>query len=682
VVETLRRDGCLDPDPDTVDWLRFRERVTDPASVGQVAVIVVGQGRLASLVAGQGLFRDFSSARHIDPADLELAVDGTLDGPFGDTPLVVALSDQFDFDFLTAVDDRCAELGVRWISLHVDGGCGWLGPAVVPGATPNYRDLLGRRFCAARSAAQFHALTNPPVHGRPHLPPDPDLLWMLSILVAEVRRWSAGGPVSASWHEVELDPVTFAVTRHPVLPLPDRVGPRPERRFTMDMVVDERTGIVNRLDEIRTHPSVPGSLRIVQSVACDLRRISLSHNGRLNHGSSFSSPDVARRAAIAEGVERYCGNWIGAKQVIRASFTELTARGEHAVDPRRLVLHSPAQYAAPGFPLVPFTRDLPVEWVPGHCLTCDLPAWVPGSLVHVNWYLGRSSPEPQTNYAMFAGIAAGADWDMAVAAGIEELIERDTKMIWWLDAHRLPGVELSPELSAVWAGEPTRLGQRARLIYLENEFEVPVMAGVLENVQDNLLTIGFAARPDPTEAGMKAWAEALGLQEMARQLDDPDGVFWTVTTKLMGDEGLKRPRPDRRYLDECRGDFHDVNTLLAQLQINLDPRAMDLVRGWTDTDQTRPLESIPRLPDRTARTYRDRVERRGFEVFAVDLTTPDIDMAGMKVVRVVVPGLVPNLPSAFLPLGNRRVQDAPVSLGWRDRPREEGEVNAFPMPHA
>jgi ribosomal protein S12 methylthiotransferase accessory factor len=255
-------------------------------------------------------------------------------------------------------------------------------------------------------------------------------------------------------------------------------------------------------------------------------------------------------------------------------------------------------------------------------------------------------------------------------------------MIWWLNAHRLAGVQLTVDLEAVWAGLPKELGQRAWLIYLENEFDVPVMAGVVENLTDELLTIGFAARPNATDASHKAWAEALALQEMARSMQDPEGPFWNNSGNVTWIESLKAPRRDRRYLDEYRKDFHDVYTLQCQLQINLDPRARDIIRGWVDVDQVRPLNTLPTLPDRTAARYRERLEQRGFEVFALDMTTADVAVTNMRVARVVVPGLVPNYPAAFPPFGGRRVRQAAVSLGWRERQLEEGELNIFPLPHA
>jgi ribosomal protein S12 methylthiotransferase accessory factor len=76
------------------------------------------------------------------------------------------------------------------------------------------------------------------------------------------------------------------------------------------------------------------------------------------------------------------------------------------------------------------------------------------------------------------------------------------------------------------------------------------------------------------------------------------------------------------------------------------------------------------------------VEIRGYDIVYVDVTTADIRSVGLNVVRVIVPGLVPNAPAAFPFLGRRRVQDQAVSLGWRGEALEERQLNFAPIPHA
>ena len=97
---------------------------------------------------------------------------------------------------------------------------------------------------------------------------------------------------------------------------------------------------------------------------------------------------------------------------------------------------------------------------------------------------------------------------------------------------------------------------------------------------------------------------------------------------------------------------------------------------------TRSFDDLPHLPDDRFETYRRRIETHGFEIFYADITSPDIALTPYKVVRVIIPGLIPNMPAAFPAVGGRRVFDLPVRMGWRETPLDEASLNYFPMPHA
>ena len=261
-------------------------------------------------------------------------------------------------------------------------------------------------------------------------------------------------------------------------------------------------------------------------------------------------------------------------------------------------------------------------------------------------------------------------------------------MVWWLNHQPLPAVALPPELQALWQGQPADLGQRAWAIYLPNEFELPVIAGFVENAKEGFLNVGFACRPDPTQAILKAWTEALTLQEGSRDIDDPQGLTrQSIEWGWLSASSLKPWRADRAYLDDYRPDFRDVTHLMGQQQIFLDPRAIEQVRPWVNVPETLSITDLPSLSLPTDNqgklaAYQERLESKGYEVFYADLTTPDIHHTGLSVVRVVVPGLTPNFPAAYPPTGAGRVQNLPVRLGWRDTPLAEEALNYMPMPHA
>jgi ribosomal protein S12 methylthiotransferase accessory factor len=622
-----------------------------------------GSGRLAAGVP-------------VEPADLP--------GPVGAGDLILLLSRGYDPDRMGLVA-RLRSHGLSWLPVVFAEGHASIGPLDGPRWAATVDDLVLRRTAAAERPER---LAGPGGDGIDSWD-DAAWAWIAAAVALEVGRYLTGEAGRCAEHEVVLNPYAMGVNRHRVVPVPlddpDRgTWPARERlRLTVGDLVDPRVGVVTRLRRIRHHRSIPRQLITVQASVTNMRRISPWLTDPVTAGCSFDSEDAARRTAVGEAAERYSGEIVQRERLRFASWDELTADGEHAVDPETLVLFSDRQYATKGFPFVPLTRRLRVHWVPGRYLTGDRPAWLPASLVYPNWYTGGFEHDPHTNNPFYPGLAAGPDLDFALAAGIQEVIERDATMVWWSNAHRLPGVTPSLAMRALWEGPPTEHGQRAWLVHLDNEFGVPVMAGMVENTTERLFTMGFAARPDPAAAAFKAWAEALTLQDMARDLLRPEGGYRRAAGKGdVNDEFVKPVRADRRYLDDYRTDLRDVVDLMCQMQIYLDPRAVERVRPWVDVPAERDLACLPRLPDGTLATYRSVVESRGYGIYYADVTTKDVAATGMRVVRVLIPGLAPNFASAFPFQGRGRLRQAAVALGWRDTPLAEHEINLFPLAHA
>ncbi|GIG68351.1 YcaO-like family protein [Phytomonospora endophytica] len=681
LVDMLTEEGCLSlkaPGPADADWARFAE--ADAAGPARTTVVVLGTGAFAATtVELLGRVGDrFGEVRTASSPNALTGLDPS-------ATVVLACLDRFDPAELSRLERACASAGLRWSHFHFEAERGWFGPHHEPGGGPTFGDLHGRRLAATADPAALRARSQP-APGDAYLPPPHERFWMVSAFLVDVERWLAGAGPLGSWHEVELDPVDLGVERRPVLPLPDAPPSSPPPGLFTDPagpLTDRRLGIVTRLEKIPSHPLGPPGMTTVHAAGCNIGRISRWRNDPSGGGSSFGDPEAAAKAAVGELVERYCGNIVRADLLRRASHRELTRAGEHAVDPERLALFSAAQYAAPGFPFAPMTRDTPIHWVRGRNLTRNVPAWLPASLVYVNWY--KTSPEdaPPTNGTAYAGVAAGVSLDDAVLSGLQEVVERHSTMVWWLNRPTLPAVVPSPRLAEAWPNGTPDGPLRAWLIHLDNEFSIPVMAGVVEDADQGLFTIGFASRSDPEDAALKAWAEGLTLQEIARDLAGPDNQYGrAVANGRLPDQGLKPWRADRRYLDDYRPDFRDVPTLICQTQVHLDPRAVERIRPWVDVPLTRAVSDLPRLGGADLDTYRKAVEAPGYEVFYADITTPDVAAAGLSVTRTLVPGLVGNFPAAFPFLGRGVVQDSAVRLGWRSEPRPEGDLTTIPIPHA
>lgn len=685
LLDRLEREGIISAGDaaEAAHWSRFGPRQAEVPAPRGAELVVVGAGQLAcvavSLLSAAGGGRAIRHAHsHTEVAQ------GEAGGRAGRVALLVL--DWFDVQQLSGFDQHCASLTMPRAFFYFDVSHGWFGPHVLPGRGPGFHDLYARRLAAAPDPGVLRARAEHTDHRDPYLPPPAEVSWMLSAFLVDVDRWLAGMPAKGHCHEVELDPVELTISRRRVLPLPDSADdpfPAEAEAGSPDLLVDARLGIVTALRTVRHERPLPANLTTVQAIGCDMRHAGPWRNDPVGGGSGFADADAAASAAIGELVERYCGNIVRRELLTRASYDELVARGEHAVDPDTLVLYSAAQYAAPGFPFVPLTRADPIDWVRGRSLTRNTPAWLPANLVYVNWYGAESAAGRPANGTFYAGIAAGPDLRSSVKAGLLEVIERHATMVWWLNRPSLTAVRPAGAPQDKWP-EATSGGQlRGWLISIENEFSVPVIAGVVEDTVQQLFTIGFAARADAEQAGLKAWTEGLLLQEISRDLLSPHSVYNSaVATDQLADQSLKAWRADRRYLDSYRRDFHDVTTLLCQSQVYLDPRAVERVRPWVDVPAGLSWADLPRPGPDSLETFQAVVESRGYQIYYADITTSDVAAAGLRVTRTLVPGTIPNSPAAYHYLGRSVAQDSAVRLGWRAHPLAESELTTIPLPHA
>ncbi|WP_153427430.1 YcaO-like family protein, partial [Streptomyces alkaliphilus] len=382
-------------------------------------------------------------------------------------------------------------------------------------------------------------------------------------------------------------------------------------------------------------------------------------------GAALGDPDRSRRAAVGEAVERLCGNAAPdhprADEPLR-SHEELTRAGRPALDPRALVLYSRGQYAARGFPFVPFERNLPVAWTTGHDLRRNTELLVPASLVWVNRPRDPSRPEPPVHHPPLAGTAADPDPDRARAAALREVLERDAVTRWWIGgapAHRLfadapPGDDPGAVALRLALEQAAGAGLRVGLLRVPCPVGVVVAAAFIEDPARRLVAFGSACRPTAVEAAAKAFTEAIGTHEASLELLDPDSGFHRAVRAGRVDPRPFRPhRADRRYALDFRPDLRDVNDVRLHLQLHLDPAVQDarLDRLRRPLPATAPPDGAEESVGADLPALLDLTDRHGLRVIAADLTTPRVRRHGWHVARVIVPGLVGNAPAAFPFLG-------------------------------
>jgi ribosomal protein S12 methylthiotransferase accessory factor len=425
-----------------------------------------------------------------------------------------------------------------------------------------------------------------------------------------------------------------------------------EAQFHPERLVSPRSGIVREVRRQTFPAPFPPDLCLVYADLADSSRFCAWESDRQTAGCSLWDERTARMSALGEAVERYAGNMI-AGPLRRASFRQLLAEGENGLNPANLALYSSQQYAAKGFPFVPFTSDLEVLWVRGARLPYDEEIYVPASLVYPTFFspISPTAHEPRTNSVMYAGIAAGATREDAQRAAIEELFERDAVMLNWLSNQPLPQISVpEPEKLAPLFGASPDLA--VRFYSFPSEFGLPVVGALVEDKSRSIINMGTACRPDPQAAMLKAFAEACQLQLVAQALDDPNSP---LLPKNFQQSALKAWRADRSYRQAYRSDWRDVNDLLCQVQLYLDPALRPVLEERLAEGETLTLEDFGQTQPRKLEAYLDLLHQRRFEAIWVDLTTPDIATLGWHVGRVIVPGLYCNAPAAFPFLGGPRL---------------------------
>lgn len=449
------------------------------------------------------------------------------------------------------------------------------------------------------------------------------------------------------------------------------------------LLVDARFGLLTAVTRQPYQPGMPRAWIGYGAHVADTAVYAPYVVDRYGFGAALGEAQRARRAAIGEAVERYCGNIVPDELPV-TTYDRLVGDGRDAIDPVDLALYSPAQYATPGFPFVPFTRQLPVAWVAGTDLHTGAPTLVPASLAFLNYYTGHRRAEPATNALSYAGIAAGTDRAQAERFALEELFERDATTLWWASGAPAPlvadGHRIVDRLD-----DPDPGGKTIQVRHIPSCFDVPVLAAFVEDHGRGVVAFGSACRADPVEAATKAVVEAVGVYALTVKLTDPDSDVWhAVDEGIVGRHVFRPYRGDRSYRDAFRPDLRDLVDLPAVAQLYLDPRMQgEPLRRLRTTTPTTTVDGVAAVSDGDARrVYLDRLAGAGLRAVSVELTTGDVAAAGLCVVRVVVPGLYGNSPPAFPLHGGRRLYTEPQARGWTDRQLTDDDLRRPPIPLA
>jgi ribosomal protein S12 methylthiotransferase accessory factor len=613
-------------------------------SVDGPPVFLVGEGNLATRMAAR-LLQAGQAARQVSREQARAMPES---GPI----LLVAAFDHPAPAAVAELNDLALQRGARFVPAWLEYGRALIGPVVQADTGDGCARCSEARRLNNHPYSVYYraALKQRELDASAESCPAPAIVDMVAELVAslcdDARAYASqvGGRI---W-VIGLD--TLAVGEHRFMPDPNcpACGALPEdtadaARLDLqpfategawrardlrqvgaaleDACVDPVTGLVTTLGIDITNPLL--------AIAAGRFRLGTSHVEEWTGGLTTHFA-VSRAVAIVEALERHAGlRARGKRTTVRGTFNDLR---NDAVDPRSLILHDPAQYAAPGFPCVPFHDDLCCSWVWGHCFRRNQPVLVPEQLAY--YELGQYEAATRFVVETSSGCATGSSIEEAILYGLLEAIERDAVLRVWYSRTTPARVDLSQVRSRRLLLLIDRLreetGAELHALDVSQEFGVPSLWLMLVNPDDRgpKTLSGSKSHPDAEIALEGALCELASAVHFNRKQYDE-----------------RRPQLLRMLEDISLVVDRFDHSLLAALPEAFDRYAF-LIAGTTPK---RPLNTPPwrttaawiHEPDRGLGRLIGRVLDGGHDVVVVNQTTSEQRRLGLHTVKVLVPGLLP-----------------------------------------
>lgn len=421
-------------------------------------------------------------------------------------------------------------------------------------------------------------------------------------------------------------------------------------------LVSPYTGIVRLAYQVLASPGDPR----MHNVTCisSNSEPTIGAGGNDYSGGISASPEIALAAAVGEAAERYSASYVPFNRLRLAKPRDLTV--PH-LEPSAIGFFSPEQYVALDA-FVPFTGDTPVQWVPAVDVATGVETLLPSALCYLPEHLVPG--EARISYSTSSGVACGPSYGEALLSGLYELVERDAFVLMWYSTLSLPLLDWSgvAELEEEEARYYAPTGARYRAVDMSDFLGVPtVMVTVRDPSSFIDLAIGCASARTVRTAWRKAMREAFQTHAWARQirLERPGWTFRDDYTDI------------KSFEDHVAA--HALGTLSAQT-------------AWIDASaERRHVDDRPAVASASVRAQIaalvERLRARGNDVYALDVTSPDVHDAGLRVVRAFSPQLGRiDADYAYRFLGVPRLYTGAFEAGLLPQPLDARTINPLPHP--
>lgn len=399
------------------------------------------------------------------------------------------------------------------------------------------------------------------------------------------------------------------------------------------------------------------SLRVVRSGNLAPLYPELARRGSLTSVQAAGSgldEDETLIPALAEAVERYSACVFREEQFIWATADEL---GQDALDVSTLPCCSESELVHPKCPLIKPPRTKALRWVRGVSLQDGRLIYVPAVMAYAR--TGYATPAERFWISNSTGCAAHHSYERALLAGIYEVVERDAISITWLQKLALPRIEINdipPELKGYWQRCEDCLGHfEYNFFDATSDLEVPTVYGIQIAKHNRHVSTLVAC-----STGLSA-ADAI-----AKVMRDMAHLRFA----------LQRAGKSPLDCDDFTDPLHGAVYMGQPDKVG----AFDFILNTRSKKKLSDMRKIKNEEDALLHVVQ-MLRKKQLETYFVDLSTDEAVRCGLRVLRVIIPGLQPlSFRHRARFLGHPRLYRAPVSMGYPALP--EDELNRWPQPFA
>ncbi|MFZ3590458.1 YcaO-like family protein [Bacillus sp. DJP31] len=325
-------------------------------------------------------------------------------------------------------------------------------------------------------------------------------------------------------------------------------------------------------------------------------------------------PDQARVGALFESFERYCLSIYKIERLIYSSFNQLTQSGVIVEDPMKFVSSEQSGREE--------LREEKMMWTSAWSIRYGKEILIPAQCVYLPYQFQQG--EPVLRDPLTTGAAAGLTLGKAILRGLLEVIERDSTMIVHYRKIKCQEIDLS-QVSGTLKSLIDSL-KRYNLEYkiYDYSLDIPVPVVVCKIIDRSgvgpTCTVGAKASFSQESAILGAILEAgslrLGIRGVMEEARKESLIALNDYSKL--DTANRRSflwsQPEMLHHLDYQDDSNEKSIKFKE---------------WDEMNEERLKELI------------NVVLEKGGDIIIKDVTTYDIGSYGVKVVKVIVPGLQP-----------------------------------------